>query len=359
MRKTLPVILFIFSFCFKISGQVTVESLLQRSKAYYFSLQKFSITWDEKFKNAIDIDTHYLKETHYIDNVRRVKFFKGSGYSLIKINADQYWISNNSFTELQERKSKYRETYRYYPYTEPKLFFENAGQSIPNRAKITESDSTYSVSFKTNGIKTLEFRKNDYSIRCITEVLYDRLNKGFQTKQITFGQAQVLIKPDEDLMDNAIAIIIDPSKKAVYVKQEHPKIIDRSLIESTLKYLTNGRVPGIENKIVFLDFFYQSCYPCVKSYPYVSDLFKNKNPDVILIGVDVVLTDSLTIGKYSEKYNLQYPILAGETAVTFERYFKFNGAPYFVIVAPDGKLRYEYGFTKSSFRKFTKELSIK
>jgi thiol-disulfide isomerase/thioredoxin len=167
-----------------------------------------------------------------------------------------------------------------------------------------------------------------------------------------------LAQSEQDEIDNMLALIKNASNKVVFVreeKEEKPQSIDRLLLERYLKPLKNER---IENKTVFLDFFYQGCYPCVKSYPYVNDLYKNKKPDVVVIGVDRLLQDSITIDRYIEKYNLQYPILTGEQALLLANFFKIHGDPTFIVIAPNGKIvEHKLGFTKGSFKSFAKTLT--
>ena len=146
--------------------------------------------------------------------------------------------------------------------------------------------------------------------------------------------------------------------EAIVVKEDMPRAIDRSFLESSLRHVKNGNIESLENKTVFLDFFYQGCYPCVKSYPYVNDLYKRKRQDVVVVGIDHIPHDTATIDKYIEKYALQYPILVGDKALDAAKFFKLHGVPAFAIIAPNGEIvTIESGFTKGSFRRLTKSLT--
>ena len=136
-----------------------------------------------------------------------------------------------------------------------------------------------------------------------------------------------------------------------------PEFIERDVLEKNLTGLVNGRIESIKNKSVFLDFFYQGCYPCVKSYPYVNSLFNAAETGLVVIGVDQLPSDTLTIDRYIKKYNLQYPILVGQAAAFLTSYFKLHSFPTFIVIDTYGRvIKYGNGFTKSSFKMLTKKI---
>jgi thiol-disulfide isomerase/thioredoxin len=156
----------------------------------------------------------------------------------------------------------------------------------------------------------------------------------------------------------ALSIIYDLSTDAGNLRKE-PRAgsIEVSLLEENLARIVNGKIESIKKKTVLLDFFYQGCLPCVKSYPYVNSLYNSRGSDLVVIGVDQLLSDTSTIDKYIEKYNLQYPILIGQPAAFLTQYFKLSSFPTFIVLDPDGRIiEFGDGFTKSSFKKLTKRL---
>jgi len=350
------------------SGQIRKQELLHLSRNTCDSLQKFSVTVKTKFRNAIAVDTTVWQEIHYIDRPRDIKVFKQSnGVAFVRAGSDEYQVNNNNtFQRFTNKKfTAYAQEYRHLPFVEPNKFFAAIeSELVFTKPTIVESDSIYSLSYSNlrYSSKSIDFNKADFSIRRITEIIYDKMNKDYQFKQILFGQVHVLAATEEDEINDMLTIIRNTSNKISLKSEkeeekEKPQFIDRSLLEKHLGLLKNGDPDTLANKTVLLDFFYQGCYPCVKSYPYMNDLYKSRRPDVVIIGVDFPLRDSSTIDRYIKKHDLQYPIVVGEQALSLQKFFKEYGAPNFVIIAPDGKvIDRQLGFTEGSFRRFTKSL---
>lgn len=92
-----------------------------------------------------------------------------------------------------------------------------------------------------------------------------------------------------------------------------------------------------ENLFV-LDFWYSSCYPCIKSFPFlnkISDMFDGK---VKVVGINAVDKKIATIKESIKKYELAYPILMDSTNLV-NRYF-VSSYPTIVIVGRDLKVKY-------------------
>jgi thiol-disulfide isomerase/thioredoxin len=337
-------------------AQISIQSLLKHSKSYYSSLQGFSLDIETRFKNAIIIDTVFRKETFCINNTENIKFIKNKEMGFLRVNNDEYniYLNTNSFDQFKgKRQSIYRQEYSEFPFTETNSFFFKMDQLLFKQPKLIETDSTYSLFTPT---QTVEFRKIDYSIKRMKEVIYDKLNKGYQYKELFFSPVRQFGPSDEKEISHMLQIVKDSSRLNHYTKQENPQSINREILLKKLEHSINNSGLDISNKTVLLDFFYQGCYPCVKSYPYLNQLNKNKPDDLIVLGVDQLLGDAATIDKYIEKYNIQYPVVAGEDAVYLSEYFKLNSFPVFIIIAPDGKIvHYEFGFGKSSFKKLLKQ----
>lgn len=345
--------------CYRTNCQ-TPKQIIERSKNFYLSLERFSITYESRFKNMIIIDTLSHFTQCYLDKNRGLMLFTIEDNTYFKSNSQEYSISDSLqiFTQTKEKIKKYSayETeFKNLPFTETEFFFKDLSKKINNRSIVLESDSTYSL-------KSLDlimiFRKTDFSIKSITEFVYDRMHKGFQFNQYLFGIINDHDTSGKETIRHALSIITDPTKNSENLKKEpRPESIEKSMLENTLMGIVNGKVESVKNKRVFLDFFYQGCLPCVKSYPYINLLFNSADSNLVVIGVDQLESDSSTIDKYIEKYDLQYPILVGQQAVFLRRYFKLNSFPTFIVLNEDGKIiEYGDGFTKSSFKRLTKRI---
>jgi hypothetical protein len=86
----------------EVSSQIRAQDLLHLSKAYYVSLQKFFVTVETKFRNAIMVDTNVRQETHYIDRPRNIKVFKGPNNAFVRVSSEEYQVNNNNtFQEIR------------------------------------------------------------------------------------------------------------------------------------------------------------------------------------------------------------------------------------------------------------------
>jgi len=243
---------------------------------------------ETRFKNAIIIDTNVRQETHYLDRPRDIIFAKGTKHAFARVGSDEYSINYDStFQRLRNKRfTAYADTYSHMTFVEPEPFFNDLkGELFLQKPEFVGSDSVYTLGYSTPRYtnKSIQFNKADYSIRNITEVIYDKLNKGFQVKHIEFSQVRELTSSEENELNEMLALIKDPSKEDSFTpkEEETPEFIERSLLETYLKPLTSRAIESIEGKTIFLDFFYQGCYPCVKSHPYVNDLYKSKNQTLL------------------------------------------------------------------------------
>jgi hypothetical protein len=308
----------------------------------------------------IIVDTLLNSTQCFIDKTEDVMVFKAGENAFVRLGSDEYIVSYNSgsFSQVKNKYKKhsaYKSDFSHYPFTETENFFTDLVKSLNNQSKISESDSIYLL-FTSE--KIIAFRKFDFSIKSITKSNFDRILKGFQFTQNLFGKVNTLDPSAEENIKNTLSIISDPGKKENNKIQETgPEFIDRYLLEKNLAPVVNGKVKSLMNKTVFLNFFYQGCFPCVKSYPYVNSLFNAADSSLIVIGVDQLPRDTLTIDKYIEKYNLQFPIIIGQPAAFLTQYFKLHSFPTFIVINPKGNvIKKVDGFTKGSFKKLMKKL---
>lgn len=348
------------SLCFysyDVHSQTTPEDLIRLSRKYYMSQKIFSIEVNTRFKSMIIIDTLSTFTDCYINKASNVMIFKSNDNVHGRIGSDEYSVYNyqgsSVYAKTKERSKKqslYESKFRNLPFTDSERFFDIFQKKINWQSKISETDSMYLIQSSS---VILVFRKKDYSIKSITEFVYDRMHKGFQFSQYLFGAIHAIDSSARKDIEYYLSVVNDPSRDVNRKGREPmPDSIDVALLEKKLEKTINGEIMSFKNKIIVLDFFYQGCLPCVKSYPYVNSLFSTKSSNLLVIGVDQLINDTLTIDKYIKRYNLLYPILIGESAVFLTQYFKLHSFPAFIIIDPNGMiLKYGNGFTRSSFKK--------
>jgi thiol-disulfide isomerase/thioredoxin len=113
-------------------------------------------------------------------------------------------------------------------------------------------------------------------------------------------------------------------------------------------------------KVVVIDFFYQSCLPCVKLIPELNELVKEVDTGkMIVLGVDHRLDDTLNMKAFINRYNIQYPIICGIDGELLYSFSKNTLFPHTVVLNKEGEIAYfSEGYTKGIFKKL-KEAVLK
>lgn len=126
----------------------------------------------------------------------------------------------------------------------------------------------------------------------------------------------------------------EPNKKSILLPlgSEAPDWRLNSITGETV------RLQGLRGKIVLLDFFYKSCYPCMLSIPKLVKLYeKYKEQGLVVIGVDPVdkvedLVEILT------KKKVTYPILLGAKGLAQD--YHVSAYPTVYLIDKTGKVFY-------------------
>ena len=109
---------------------------------------------------------------------------------------------------------------------------------------------------------------------------------------------------------------------------------------------------------IFLDFFYQSCLPCVQTIPYANqlDAIKEKH-NLAVIGVDPNLQDTVFDG-FVKRYNITYPIVNGKNARAIAQMMFSNNLGYPKEILMDGAgniIEYLPGFYEARLKTLVKQ----
>ncbi len=110
-------------------------------------------------------------------------------------------------------------------------------------------------------------------------------------------------------------------------------------------------------QFILIDFFYQSCMPCVASFP---DLIKLSNkPKFFVIGIDPNISDSLNMTKFSKRYGLNYPILVNSFSNRMNKVFNIeNTYPFSILINKNGEIIETFiGYQEKFFNKINQILS--
>ncbi len=186
-----------------------------------------------------------------------------------------------------------------------------------------------------------EFKKSNFSVKRFTEFGYDKKYKSSWYKETNFSECIENDTLTETYINKAIEIVSSGDNEEYWTERKPvaPISFDRSILSKKNLRIVNGNVESFDNKIIFLDFFYSSCIPCYKSHPLINKLYENRDSNFIVIGIDPMLSDTLHINQFLERFNIKHPVLIGEYAFQISQIPNVvNGYPTFLVIDEDGKV---------------------
>jgi peroxiredoxin len=108
-----------------------------------------------------------------------------------------------------------------------------------------------------------------------------------------------------------------------------------------VKYPTGDtvRLSDYKGKLVLLDFFYTTCFPCIQAIPHLQATYeKYKDSGVVVLGIDpleYLETDKKKLDKFFERIQVDYPIVLAYSAGDD---YHVNGYPTMYIIDKTGKI---------------------
>jgi thiol-disulfide isomerase/thioredoxin len=136
---------------------------------------------------------------------------------------------------------------------------------------------------------------------------------------------------------------------------------DTSLIEMTMTDIagktyevtgtTQGfKIKGLENKIVFLEFFGHKCPPCLASIPHMIALQEKYKDTLAIVSIEVQGYSQEQVKAFAEEKKMNYIVASEEQAGEFVNYIQQRaqwqgGIPFLVAADGQGNVQFvEAGF---------------
>lgn len=329
------------------------EQLLKASAEYYASLKNFSITIFDISKTSIAEDTSISVYYCYFNRDANKTIFSTSGESEIYIVSDKMYSINrvdSSYYQIKSKEKKntvYLQFFNHLPIIERGDFFENISKE---HLIFKETDDYYLL---MNFNKLYKFRKDNCSLAYIINTKQDYEHGGIFYKRIELKEC----RPSDAEYKNQFLIsdlMIAGVRSKKNIKKERKTFFNRELLKGPSNNLLNNNIP-FSGKLVLLDMFYESCYPCIRSLPFVRDLYENRDSSFIVIGVDSNPNDSLNMKKFLARYEISYPVIIGQTAMAIENSLKISLWPTLVLVDQNGTVLERYEGESEKFLKKIKK----
>lgn len=149
---------------------------------------------------------------------------------------------------------------------------------------------------------------------------------------------------DDRLLINKIATYKDVTFDSILNPPFEPASIEGdTIVAFTVSNLFDNKVKLLDtkNKVILLDFWYMSCYGCIKSYPTINKLHKEyKNNKVVEIysvnPFDLDKKQQLKLRNYVKKYKMESNLVKMENQQF--KYFQTNVYPTFYVLV-DGVVK--------------------
>ena len=104
-----------------------------------------------------------------------------------------------------------------------------------------------------------------------------------------------------------------------------------SLTEDTV------RLEGLKGKLVLLDFFYKSCYPCMQALPALQSLHeKYKDQGLVVIGLDPYDDNEDNLPDFLAKRDVDYTVLYASREIA--KTYRVSGYPTMFLIDKQGKI---------------------
>jgi thiol-disulfide isomerase/thioredoxin len=139
-----------------------------------------------------------------------------------------------------------------------------------------------------------------------------------------------------------------------YVPYNRPELLKKDTLapEWELPSLTDEMVSldDLRGKLVLIDFFYKSCYPCMQALPALQALhMKYKDQGLIIVGIDPYDKKEDDIAAFLAKRGVSYTVLLEGKDVAKE--YRVSGYPTIFLIDKTGKII----FTQVGYGKGTEE----
>jgi thiol-disulfide isomerase/thioredoxin len=155
------------------------------------------------------------------------------------------------------------------------------------------------------------------------------------------------LKSDSSLKLSSIPSYFNLQEYSPYVR---PLLLPRDTIAPpwSLTSLKDEKVSlsDFKGKLILIDFFYKSCYPCLQALPAIQALNDKYGKDGLkVIGIDPFDKKESDIAEFLSKRGISYTVLLAEKE--FAKTYHVSGYPTLYLISKEGKIIYvQEGYKK-------------
>ncbi len=285
-----------------------------------------------------------------------------SGKNISLLSRGSYYSINNEkkeyFIYADDSKNDFLHTEKQYPFYFTDFF---AGLSRKN-LQLERKNGVLHLFDLTNHYY---FDTASYAIIGTKEFLLS--SYGLQIKEWTVVAQEFYKACYDSAAENILDRLKTYKKRSAMEKVKNPWVrgteLINYLVDSVIVTANNGEIrkKDIGNKYILLDLFYQSCMPCIASFPHLKELQKKYGDTgkLIILGLDPVPEDSVSIVRFIKRYGLKYCIVTGEYALKIRMHLDPAGIfPYYLLIDANGKvIDVQEGFNEKFFKRVDKLLN--
>jgi peroxiredoxin len=116
------------------------------------------------------------------------------------------------------------------------------------------------------------------------------------------------------------------------------KIADFSL--ETVDGKTVSLSDYVGENVIMLDFWATWCEPCLAAMPHLNEIYRNhKDEGFVLLSISMDGPDTVAeVRSYSQRHNLDFPVLLDEESRAVSLYNPKRSAPFSLLIAKDGTI---------------------
>ncbi len=188
----------------------------------------------------------------------------------------------------------------------------------------------------------------EYMLRFRSISMYFQENEQYQSwtyKHPVFGHHKELTKLNDDFLSSfkhqELYQYIEPDTFGEAIVQKDYSTLQGRIMTSTESF----DIKAIEAEVIVLDFWYSSCYPCIKSIPEVNKIYELfSDQDVVVFGVNIIddeLKNKSRIEKYVRNNPMFYQTIMADRS-TYEQWVP-DGYPMLLILDKNYQLIDRHG----------------